>query len=389
MPLDTSIPLGVQAPQFKDYSQDIAEQQMNALRAQVLQQNMQQNALTMQNTMEDRRRAEAARQQSAAEKAALKAQRAQILKEANNDPVAAASLALKYGYTGLAEDFAKARESVAKAGSEEAELEKKAFTNSFSKASVYAPLIANGAIPGRAVVGALFDDPAVGGVLSKVMTRDEALAFADKEPQKLAQILATPPDKIYDSFGVAASQAKPTVVSPGSMVTDLNPQSPTYRQVIAQGAPTEQQRKAETQTKQLKNSIGAAITSLEEMSKDGGLLDKATASGAGAAIDYGASVLGVATPGAIATGELQVLQDPILKMIPRFEGPQSDKDTLTYQQAAGQLANPNIPAAVRKAAAKTLIKLFKERQGQFAMPDLPEAETNTPSEFEGFVIKEK
>ena len=44
---------------------------------------------------------------------------------------------------------------------------------------------------------------------------------------------------------------------------------------------------------------------------------------------------------------------------------------------------------LRKAAAKTLIKLFKERQGQFAMPDLPEAETGTPSEFEGFTIKEK
>jgi hypothetical protein len=52
-------------------------------------------------------------------------------------------------------------------------------------------------------------------------------------------------------------------------------------------------------------------------------------------------------------------------MVPRFEGPQSDKDTASYKQAAGELANSALPVATRKAAAKTIIRIMENRKNQF------------------------
>jgi hypothetical protein len=51
--------------------------------------------------------------------------------------------------------------------------------------------------------------------------------------------------------------------------------------------------------------------------------------------------------------------------VPRFEGPQSDKDTQSYREAAGQLADPTLPTAIRKEAGKTILRLYERRQGQF------------------------
>jgi ribonuclease Y len=52
-------------------------------------------------------------------------------------------------------------------------------------------------------------------------------------------------------------------------------------------------------------------------------------------------------------------------MVPRFEGPQSDKDTQSYKEAAGQLANPNLPTKIRQEAGKEILRLMKERKNQF------------------------
>lgn len=199
MPLDTSIPLGVQAPQFQDYSQLAAQTQANALRNQLTQQEMQQNALRLQYLQEDRARAEANRAASARQAAEEKALRARILKDSGGDAKKASAIALSLGRPDIAESYAKGRESIAKAGESEADLEKKAFANAYTEVSAYAPLVANGAISGRAVVDTVFKHPVLGKVFSSVMTPGEALAYADKDPQGLAKILATPPDKIYDA----------------------------------------------------------------------------------------------------------------------------------------------------------------------------------------------
>ena len=108
-----------------------------------------------------------------------------------------------------------------------------------------------------------------------------------------------------------------------------------------------------------------AITEIENAIKPGGLLEKSTGSGAGKLRDAAGNFIGYATEGSIAAASLKPIADLGLKMIPRFEGPQSDKDTATYKEAAGELANESLPVARRQAAAKTVVRLMKGRKGQF------------------------
>ncbi|MFE6189977.1 hypothetical protein ACFQ6U_36855, partial [Streptomyces sp. NPDC056465] len=62
----------------------------------------------------------------------------------------------------------------------------------------------------------------------------------------------------------------------------------------------------------------------------------------------------VSTEGAKATAGLNVLAAKLVGKVPRFEGPQSDKDVMLYRQAAGDLANPQLPVGTRMAALQTM-----------------------------------
>ena len=56
-----------------------------------------------------------------------------------------------------------------------------------------------------------------------------------------------------------------------------------------------------------------------------------------------------------------------LKLVPRFEGPQSDADVAVYNRAAGQIADTSVPNAVRQDAAKEIVRLMKKRRDQFGV----------------------
>lgn len=134
------------------------------------------------------------------------------------------------------------------------------------------------------------------------------------------------------------------------------------------GKPSATFEKTTAQRKQLALDLDRAIVELTDASKDGGLIDQSTGSGAGQLRDVAMRFVGSSSSGAIAGGELAPIADLVLKMVPRFEGPQSDKDTTSYEKAAGQLANTAMTNAERKAAAKVVIRLLKERKGQFVSP---------------------
>jgi hypothetical protein len=136
------------------------------------------------------------------------------------------------------------------------------------------------------------------------------------------------------------------------------------------GKPSAFAEKTAAQKVQMGKDLGFAITQLSDITKDGGLIDQSTGSGAGRLADVGAGFFGQATPGAIAIGKIAPIADLVLKMVPRFEGPQSDKDTASYKQAAGQLADPTLPTAIRKEAGKTVLRLMQERKNQFATGDM-------------------
>jgi len=61
-----------------------------------------------------------------------------------------------------------------------------------------------------------------------------------------------------------------------------------------------------------------------------------------------------------ADAALKIFGEKLTSFVPRFEGPQSDKDTASYRIAAGDVGNANKPIATRMAAVQTMIGLNKK-----------------------------
>jgi hypothetical protein len=156
-----------------------------------------------------------------------------------------------------------------------------------------------------------------------------------------------------------------TVTDAAGNVTQFNRQGQVIGKPGAVGKPSATFEKTAALQKQMGKDLDLAITEIENAIKPGGKLEKSTASGAGKLRDAAGNFIGYATEGAVAAAELKPIADLGLKMVPRFEGPQSDKDTASYKEAAGQLANESLPVAIRRAAAKTVVRLMKSRKGQF------------------------
>jgi len=134
--------------------------------------------------------------------------------------------------------------------------------------------------------------------------------------------------------------------------------------------PSATAEKTAIQRKQLVLDLDRTIAEFADIVKDGGLIDQSTGSGAGRLVDLAAGFGGKATQGAIAIGKLQPIADLALKMVPRFEGPQSNADTTSYKQAAAQVADSTLPREIRKEAAKTVLRLMKSRKDQFVSADM-------------------
>ena len=90
------------------------------------------------------------------------------------------------------------------------------------------------------------------------------------------------------------------------------------------------------------------------------LIKKSTGSGIGTGVDSLARLFGVGTPGAAAISELNTMSYQFKYMVPRFEGPQSDRDTALYVEAAGDFSNPKKTTAERLSALKGMIFMLKK-----------------------------
>jgi hypothetical protein len=136
-----------------------------------------------------------------------------------------------------------------------------------------------------------------------------------------------------------------------------------------QPASADAEKAARLQAQQVRD-LNITIKNLADITQPGGLISQSTGSGIGRAYDVAAGFVGNAPEGAIAAAKLAPIADMVLKMVPRFEGPQSDKDTQSYKEAAGQLANPNLPTKIRQEAGKEILRLMKERKDQFVSTDM-------------------
>ena len=96
------------------------------------------------------------------------------------------------------------------------------------------------------------------------------------------------------------------------------------------------------------------------------LLQGATGSRTGAAIDSITGAFGYTTEGRKTTAQLEVLAGQLVSMMPRMEGPQSDKDVAMYKAMAGNIADPTKTVAERQAALKTIKRMTQKAEADLA-----------------------
>lgn len=90
------------------------------------------------------------------------------------------------------------------------------------------------------------------------------------------------------------------------------------------------------------------------------LIKQSTGSGIGAGVDKLAGAIGASPKGAQAIAELNILSGIILNNVPRFEGPQSDRDVAEYMRQAGSLNDATQPVKTRLAALNAIVTLLKK-----------------------------
>ena len=127
----------------------------------------------------------------------------------------------------------------------------------------------------------------------------------------------------------------------------------------------------------------AAVKNQKNMGKLGdlitqarGILPNATASGIGAKMDEANRFVGRTTPGAQAAAKLSAIGGNMLMMMPRMEGPQSDRDVENYKLMTGKIGDPTIPAAERAAAMDAIEEIASRYAGgtpAVAAPQAPKA----------------
>lgn len=87
------------------------------------------------------------------------------------------------------------------------------------------------------------------------------------------------------------------------------------------------------------------------------LLSNATGSRTGAAIDSAARLVGRSTEGGRNTAQLKTLSGQMVSMMPRMEGPQSDKDVEMYKEMAGNIGDPTKSRSERLAALQIIERI--------------------------------
>jgi hypothetical protein len=232
------------------------------------------------------------------------------------------------------------------------------------------------------VDGKVIYDAATNSVAPKIVAKDVggSIKYIDENPKsptfmkEVGDFAKTLSPKETTEKADTSKVAKHWVTDDKGNVTAFNDVGEIITTHKGMGAPSAARQKAIMQAETMPKQLDYAISELENAIKLGGALESATSSGAGALADTAAGFVGYATPGAIASAQLKPVQDIILKMVPRFEGPQSDRDVISYRQASGELANEKLPVKVRQAAAETIIRLMKARKGQFITSEMASGE---------------
>jgi hypothetical protein len=142
-------------------------------------------------------------------------------------------------------------------------------------------------------------------------------------------------------------------------------QPPQVLQSAAKAKETAEEVKKRLSDEKRVKDLGLAVSEIERAMTPGGLIDSATGGYLSNLYSTAAAVFSMGTDSSAALARLAPIADLALKMVPRFEGPQSNYDVQSYRDAAGNLANPNVPASTKRAAAEEIVRLFKKYKDQF------------------------
>jgi len=150
---------------------------------------------------------------------------------------------------------------------------------------------------------------------------------------------------------------------------------------IAKGNLAIRQLESEAKAEERNKPVAEAKESLKLIDQAEKLLDTATGSLTGTAVDVVAGALGKSTQGAQASSKLKAIQGALVAKMPKMSGPQSDKDVLLYREMAGQVGDSTLPVDTRKAALTT-IRQIQERYAK--VPEgssKPAPEPTTPFKY--------
>jgi uncharacterized protein (UPF0147 family) len=147
-------------------------------------------------------------------------------------------------------------------------------------------------------------------------------------------------------------------VQQGAAVEAAKAQAGAQGKAAGERDATQQQRAVNAQR---------ALMLLDDADK---LISTSTGSGIGTQADATAAYFGKTTKGAQSIAELQTIAGQLIAMMPRMEGPQSDKDVQLYRQMAGDLANSTLPRETRAAAAKGLRRLQEKYAAKASTPNV-------------------
>lgn len=86
--------------------------------------------------------------------------------------------------------------------------------------------------------------------------------------------------------------------------------------------------------------------------------NKPTSSIIGKGTDFLGSVVGYAPSGANEAKSLEVVGGRLVQKVPRFEGPQSDKDVALYKSMAADVENASLPISTRLASLRTMREIY-------------------------------
>lgn len=117
----------------------------------------------------------------------------------------------------------------------------------------------------------------------------------------------------------------------------------------------------------------AAIAQARQLLTGAGGGELPTESGFGNVVDTAASWVGVTPAGAKTADQLRVIGSALVRNVPRFEGPQSDKDLAHYKEAAGRIGDASIPIARRLAALDEVERILGEFEAGKKMGFFPGA----------------